>query len=479
MKTSIRFSLLLSVLFAGSALSPSSAHVSYGSWADGRIEMNAYAPNFGTGTSLRAALESVEDTFFFEQPSNAWFAMSYDDTDVAPDNDENEFWFSGVTTGPPAECLAWVTTSGEIVEADVIFYANTAWTTDTTKQSTLAYGGAARLFQATAVHELGHAAGLSHETGTYNVMGQEWDHVTCNGSAIRAYLGEDAADGLVQLYGTFQMEDLSVSLFQHTGSFNGYSTHGACFLFDSNGSSLPSLFEDGQPRYQVPFGQPIQAEFTYDNNGANAKVVQLGFYVSTNSFISTADTLIHTETISISRDDPLTRMTTVNLPTDLNFGQTYYLGVIIDDGDQISEAVETNNEAYHLFEVSCETAPYVEPFSAAPNPDSMTSTQLNLGSVFVLTVDLTTSGHTLALPFGFDTPTDITLSGGQRLLCVDAGGSGEVLGFGAQSGTSPSWFGVVPNLTHLCGYAFSMQAIHYGGVVPFALSNALDVRIGP
>ena len=36
----------------------------------------------------------------------------------------------------------------------------------------------------------------------------------------------------------------------------------------------------------------------------------------------------------------------------------------------------------------------------------------------------------------------------------------------------------IPNDVSLCGFALSTQAAHFGGVTPFALSNALDVTLG-
>ena len=36
----------------------------------------------------------------------------------------------------------------------------------------------------------------------------------------------------------------------------------------------------------------------------------------------------------------------------------------------------------------------------------------------------------------------------------------------------------VPNAANLCGLPIYTQAIHFGGVVPFALSNAQDLTIG-
>ena len=113
------------------------------------------------------------------------------------------------------------------------------------------------------------------------------------------------------------------------------------------------------------------------------------------------------------------------------------------------------------------------------NPDSVTTAGVpKTGTNMFVFVDLTTTGHSSALLFGFDTPIAITLAGGQALLCLDLGGNGELLGKSIQPGPTALYGLSIPNQPGLCGFTFSMQAIHLGGVVPFALSNAIDVTVG-
>lgn len=115
----------------------------------------------------------------------------------------------------------------------------------------------------------------------------------------------------------------------------------------------------------------------------------------------------------------------------------------------------------------------------AGNPASLSAVSPPiLGANFVSTVDLTTTGHSMALLFGFDSPVTVALGGGQVLLAFDLGGNGELLGAGAQPGPNALFVLPVPNNTALCNLSISTQAIHFGGVVPYALSSALDVVIG-
>lgn len=203
----------------------------------------------------------------------------------------------------------------------------------------LAYGGGSRPFQTTAIHEFGHAAGLGHENAEYNIMGEDWTHISCNGSTYRSYVGEDANDGLV------------------------------------------------------------------------------------------------------------------------------------------GEQTESNNAAIHVFQVLCDSIASTNFYNQPPNPPSLTASPFELGEPFWLQSDVSMSGHLSGVVFAFDTTANVPLAGGQRLLCID-GGSGELLGYSAQPGPTVFYSGTVPAAGGLCGFFFSAQALHFGGTVPFALSNARDIYVG-
>lgn len=115
------------------------------------------------------------------------------------------------------------------------------------------------------------------------------------------------------------------------------------------------------------------------------------------------------------------------------------------------------------------------------NPLSYSAGPAIFGGTWSANVDLTTTGHSLAILIAFDSPISIGLGGGQTLLCVDLGGSGELLtggGLGPVAGPSASFLLAMPNDLAFCNASFCSQAIHFGGVTPFALSNAVDVTLG-
>jgi len=90
--------------------------------------------------------------------------------------------------------------------------------------------------------------------------------------------------------------------------------------------------------------------------------------------------------------------------------------------------------------------------------------------------NMAATGHTTSVVFGFGGTLDLTLGAGQRLLVDVTHPSGEMLGL------SPSVTGIhnlpIPSDLGLCGLFVSSQAIHFGGTVPFALSNAQDLTVG-
>ena len=119
--------------------------------------------------------------------------------------------------------------------------------------------------------------------------------------------------------------------------------------------------------------------------------------------------------------------------------------------------------------------------NSGANPASYTCAPLIFGGSLSATVDLTTTGHSFAVLFGFDTAVDVGLASGQRLLCLDVGGSGEIFdgdGLGPIAGPSAVFTAPVPFDLSLCNFSFCSQAIHLGGVMPFALSNAQDLTLG-
>ena len=115
------------------------------------------------------------------------------------------------------------------------------------------------------------------------------------------------------------------------------------------------------------------------------------------------------------------------------------------------------------------------------NPASFVSSPARLGDTLTATVDNNVAGQTTSLLFAFDTPTSLTLAGGQTLLSIDSG-SGEMLtGAGlppsSSAGGIDTYSSAVPNNPAFCGLAAYAQAIQFGNP-PFVLSNSQDLIVG-
>lgn len=359
---------ILAILGSSAAIVPGAAgSESMGEWDTNNVRMRAHGTSFPTTSPYRAALAVVERRFY-DNPSDFWFTVTYDDASHGDNNDQNEVYFTTEDIGSSAVCFTWNCFSwpwepAEICEADVAFRSDFSWTTSMSKLNLRAYGGPYDAFETAALHEFGHAAGLDHEADEYNIMGDDHNVLTCNGQVCRSYLGEDASQGLIDMYGRYaggEIEDLSVTLFKRIGRDGEYSTHRACIVQTAEGLSVGSASFNGQRRYNVARGASYKFEFTFENNGENTQTCRAGFYLSSDSTIQTTDRRIATRTLTLARDGAAqTLKTNVRIPTDLIAGQTYYLGVIIDDLNAVGEAIEHNNSdpslgnnaAYHIIRI--------------------------------------------------------------------------------------------------------------------------------
>jgi len=350
---------MTTILFAAAAFvgvcSSAHAYTTIGEWGGNTVTMRGAVNSFPVGV-WRTSLQTVVDRFN-QSPSNWFFGQSWGDTSVGIDNGQSEVWFSSSSSYSPAVCYtqySWW--SGDIIEADVIFWNGVAYTTSMNKTSLWPYGGASRPFETTAMHEYGHAAGLGHENDEYNIMGQDWTHIHLNATTCRSYIGEDGCDGLMALYGRwsgYDCQDLAMTHWKYLGESGEYSTHQLCRMYTSAGSTLPSTAFNGQRRYNVTKGTTVRAEFSYENLGETSKTVKVGYYISTNSTISTGDRFLGYGTVTIDCDGVYTTSNTyLYMPTDLTSGSTYYLGGIIDYDNAVAEIDSSNNAAYHIIRVN-------------------------------------------------------------------------------------------------------------------------------
>ncbi len=275
-------------------------------------------------------------------------------------NGQSEVWGStdqNILQGAPAiaytygECWWFFGVIAKINEGDVIFDYGSPWQwTPTRSKSTVStYNGSLRLIQGTALHELGHAAGLMHENRYYNIMGADFTHLDTQVSTVNAYVGEDAGNGLVSLYGVSNSkpQDIAVAHWRRIGASGEYSTHGRTRIFNTTGTELSRTTVSNEPQYNVTKGNQVQVEFTYENVGRSTiNNAVVNYYLSTNDNITTFDTLIGTTTMNIARDLPNTINRTITIPSNLVSGSTFWLGVIMNMPAGISDGDTSNNTSY-------------------------------------------------------------------------------------------------------------------------------------
>ena len=298
------------------------------------------------GSALRAVVNRWN-----RNPSNLRYTITFGDAAVALGNRESEvFWVSGLPEYVLAASFVWFnSTSCELVEADIAVEARWPYTASNLKADLVSYGGSQLPLQAVAMHEFGHAGGLGETAGTYSVMGDALTHLHANGTTARAYPGRDAAMGLTSIYGlwSFAQEDLGIAHWRWTGSQGAYSTHGRTRVFDCAGNKLPELVGTKQPVYRVNQGQCVRLELTYENLGKTTPLTAaVGYYLSTDCEISTADTLLATTSLSLRRGAMQTVLYTLNIPTYLSSGTRYCLGAVIDPYSVINELYDWNNASY-------------------------------------------------------------------------------------------------------------------------------------
>lgn len=314
-------------------------------WSSKSRTIYAYTGSFPAGgaydTALKEAIARLNDN-----ASGFTFNLQYTSTAPAMGNGVSEIWIENIS--PPGVTNVWWNGSCDLTEADVRMDSSVTWTTSTSKGNNLSYGGAARPFQTTLLHELGHAAGLGHEASEYNVMGQDWNHIHANGITSRAYLGEDASDGTVDLYGAGADQDLGVVHWRRTGASGEYSSHSRTRILDpGTGAELGFTVNGyGERVYNVNRGQEVRLEFSYENNGNSYQYQDVTYYVSTNDYISTWDTPLGDRSIGLVPDNVYTSGYTVTIPDDLSCNTDYWMGAIIDRDGSLAENNEWNNATY-------------------------------------------------------------------------------------------------------------------------------------
>ncbi len=337
---------------------------------DGNSETLYYSPtSFPAGNWRDALIESINQ--YNNNPGKFSYKLKQNDDLLSHANFESEVWGSTDISAPAYAshipiCYWFFGKHVWISAVDVVFNYKTPWrwTTTHNKNNLWKYNGACsgtsgcRGIQGTALHELGHGLHLAHENDEYNIMGNDFEHVHVNGDRATFYLGEDAADGAVHLYGNDNSyQDLGVVHWKYdaANTTSEYSNHKRTQVYNSAGTSVVSRTwvdyqgdgNNDERHFKVSPGQSVKAEFTFENNGASThKNVSVGYYLSTNNYCTTWDTKLTSTTMTLGRADVYTYKKGMTIPSTVTVGQNYWLCAIVDDNGAIAEAWEGNNATW-------------------------------------------------------------------------------------------------------------------------------------
>ena len=119
-------------------------------------------------------------------------------------------------------------------------------------------------------------------------------------------------------------------------------------------------------------GQTITAEFTVENIGEEASALSShGVYWSTDSTITTSDTLLVTSnTSSIPGDSSRSVSVSIEVPNGAGPGETYYVGVVADVSGTSGEANTENNASSGLAVTVNQQLPEIMSFSINDDDDT-------------------------------------------------------------------------------------------------------------
>ncbi|KLK90446.1 hypothetical protein AA309_25535 [Microvirga vignae] len=208
----------------------------------------------------------------------------------------------------------------ELDETDMGFNNNVTWNLNPLDYSNL---GLPFSFEGVALHELGHALGLNHEDRWLATLNSNYPAAGTMGHWREWDPTGDDREGARFMYPDRTSEvDIAGSVFTSIGG-------GSSALVTSPVSAAR--------------GSTIRIQFTFSNLSTSTQTFDIGFYLSSNDFISKFDRLLGTNSGAWGNPGFTgSFFRSLTIPADVAPGQ-YWLGFIVDNAEGVGEANEVNN----------------------------------------------------------------------------------------------------------------------------------------
>lgn len=299
-------------------------------WDDGWTNMYISTTSFPEGGAHDSRLQNAM-WHWNNVKKSKWKFYVKRDTDGShnSDNDRNEIYWDAdmsldgtlAVTHMRTTCYWLFGTHTWIDEADIGFNQKYSWSTGSYSYSNP--NGAPYSFESTALHELGHVLGLNHENDVMATLNSHYPNSGPFGNSKEWDSYADDCQGVRYLYPESSTDiDIACSVLKRTGSGSSGLT------------SSPTT---------AAKGSSVTIEYTFSNLGTSRIDFNIGYYLSTDATISTGDTRLATNTGAYAGAGSTGTYTkTLTIPSSTATG-TYYLGLIVDYNNAVTESNESNN----------------------------------------------------------------------------------------------------------------------------------------